>query len=153
QFLGESFLLTLIGVAIALPLLTLCLPSLNEITHTDVSLELLRNPNIWLMLAGIFVLTGIFTGSYPAFYLSAFQAIKVLKGNFSSHISASGLRRSLVVFQFVLSIVLISGIIIIHSQLDYIKRKDLGFSTNQQLIFSFHQDETKAKIPLLAAEF
>jgi len=153
QFLGESFLLTLIGVAVALPLLTLCLPWLNEITHTDVSLELLRNTRIWLMLAGIVVLTGLFAGSYPAFYLSAFQAIKVIKGNFSSHTSAAGLRRSLVVFQFVLSIVLIGGIIIIDSQLNYIKTKDLGFSTNQQLIFSFHQDETKAKIPLLAAEF
>ena len=153
QFLGESFLLTLIGVAIALPLLSLCLPWLNEITHSTVSLTLMRDANIWLMLAGIVILTGLLAGSYPAFYLSAFQAIKVIKGNFTSHISAASLRRSLVVFQFVLSIVLISGIIIIQSQLNYIRTKDLGFDTNQQIIFAFHQDETKAKMPLLAAEF
>jgi len=153
QFLGESFLLTLIGVAIALPLLAFCLPWLNEITHSSVSLHLLLGTNIWLMLAGIVVLTGLLAGSYPAFYLSAFQAIKVIKGNFTSHISAAGLRRSLVVFQFVLSIVLISGIVIIHSQLNYIKTKDLGFSANQGIIIGFHQDETKAKMPLIAAEF
>ena len=153
QFLGESFLLTLIGVAIALPLLTLCLPLLNDLTHTTVSLSLLTHKSIWLMLAGIVIVTGLLAGSYPAFYLSAFQAIKVIKGNFTSQISAAGLRRSLVVFQFVLSIVLISGIVIIQSQLRYIKNKDLGFSTNQQLIFNFHLDETKAKMPLLAAEF
>jgi putative ABC transport system permease protein len=153
QFLGESFLLTFIGVAIALPLLALCLPWLNEITNSSVSLQLLRNTDIWLMLSGIVLLTGLVAGSYPAFYLSAFQAIKVIKGNFTSQISAAGLRRSLVVFQFVLSIVLISGIIIIHSQLNYIRTKDLGFNTSQQLIFNFHQDETKAKMPLIAAEF
>ena len=152
QFLGESFLLTVFGVAIALPLLSLCLPGLNAITHSSVSLSLLRSANIWLMLAAIVILTGLVAGSYPAFYLSAFQAIKVIKGNFTSHISAAGLRRSLVVFQFVLSIVLISGIIIIYSQLRYIKTKDLGFSADQGLVIGFHQDETKAKMPLLAAE-
>ncbi|HVU99625.1 MAG TPA: ABC transporter permease [Puia sp.] len=153
QFLGESFLLTLIGVAIAIPLLILFLPGLNHLTHATVTLSLLRGANVWLLLTGIVALTGLFAGSYPAFYLSAFQAIKVIKGNFTNQISAAGLRRSLVVFQFILSIVLISGIIVIHSQLNYIKNKDLGFSTNQQLVFDFHLDETKAKMPLLAQEF
>ncbi|HEY4111911.1 ABC transporter permease [Puia sp.] len=153
QFLGESFLLTLIGVAIALPLLAACLPWLNEITHSTVSLNLLKGTGIWLMLAGIVLVTGLIAGSYPAFYLSAFQAIKVIKGNFTSQISATGLRRSLVVFQFVLSIVLISGIIVIYSQLSYIKTKDLGFNADQGIVIGFHQDETKAKMPLIAAEF
>ncbi len=153
QFLGESFLLTLIGVAIALPLLAACLPWLNEITHASVSLHLLRDSSIWFMLIGIVVVTGLLAGSYPAFYLSAFQAIKVIKGNFTSQISAAGLRRSLVVFQFVLSLVLISGIIVIYSQLNYIKTKALGFDTDQQLVIGIHQDEIRAKMPLIAAEF
>jgi len=153
QFLGESFLLTLIGVAIALPLLSLCLPWLNDITNSSVSLDLLRDSNIWLMLAGIVVVTGLLAGSYPAFYLSAFKAIKVIKGNFTNQVSVAGLRRSLVVFQFVLSIVLISGIIVIHSQLNYVRTKDIGFDANQGLVLGFHQDETKAKMPLLAAEY
>jgi putative ABC transport system permease protein len=93
------------------------------------------------------VVTGLVAGSYPAFYLSAFRAIRVIKGNFTSHISAAGLRRSLVVFQFVISISLITGIIIIYSQLNYIKNKDLGFNKDQQLIFSMHTDESVSGIP------
>jgi putative ABC transport system permease protein len=70
----------------------------------------------------------------------------VIKGNFTSHISAAGIRRSLVVVQFVLSVVLITGIIVIYSQLNYIKNKDIGFDKNQKLIFTFYTDDTKNKI-------
>ncbi|HZX57924.1 MAG TPA: ABC transporter permease, partial [Mucilaginibacter sp.] len=152
QFLGESLLLSLIGVALALPLLYFTLPYLNEVTQTDIQIALLKNYSIWLMLLGIVLVTGVVAGSYPAFYLSAFEAIKVMKGNFTSHISASGIRRSLVVFQFVLSIVLITGIIIIYSQLNYIKNKDLGFDKNQKLIFSFYTDDQQKKMTALASD-
>ena len=146
QFLGESFLLSLIGVMIALPLLILVLPYLNQLTQADIHITFLRDYRVWLLLAALIGITGFVAGSYPAFYLSAFRAIKVIKGNFTSHISAAGIRRSLVVFQFVLSIVLITGIIIIYSQLNYIKNKDLGFEKSQKLIFSFYTDDTKMKI-------
>jgi putative ABC transport system permease protein len=124
QFLGESFILSLIGIAIALPLLFLLLPYLNNITQADVKLSIFQDYRLWMMLAALVLFTGFVAGSYPAFYLSAFQVMKVLKGNFSNHTSAAGIRRSLVVFQFVLSIVLIAGIIIIYSQLNYINNKD-----------------------------
>ncbi|HVW16205.1 MAG TPA: ABC transporter permease [Mucilaginibacter sp.] len=152
QFLGESFLLSLIGVALALPLLYLALPYLNQITQTDIQFDLLKNYSIWVMLLSIVIITGVVAGSYPAFYLSAFEAIKVMKGNFTSQISASGIRRSLVVFQFVLSIVLITSIIIIYSQLNYIKNKDLGFDKNQKLIFSFYTDNQQKKMTALASD-
>jgi putative ABC transport system permease protein len=149
QFLGESFLLSLIGVLIALPFLWLALPWLNQITQANIQLSFFADYRLWMVLAGLVLITGLVAGSYPAFYLSAFEAIKVIKGNFTSHISAAGIRRSLVVFQFVLSIVLITGIIIIYSQLHYIKSKDLGFKKEQQLVFTFHTDESKSKIPAL----
>ena len=147
QFLGESFLLSLVGVVIALPLLLIALPYLNRITHADIQLSFLSDYRLWLMLAGLILVTGLVAGSYPAFYLSAFEAIKVIKGNFSNNTSAAGIRRSLVVFQFVLSIVLITGIIIIYSQLNYIRNKDIGFDKNQKLIFNFYTDDAKSKIP------
>lgn len=146
QFLGESFMLTLMGVAIALPLLVLLLPYLNQVTHTEIHLSFFSNYRLWLMLMGIVVVTGFVAGSYPAFYLSAFKAIKVIKGNFTSHISAAGIRKSLVVFQFVLSIVLITGIIVIYSQLNFVKNKDLGFDQNQKLIFNFYTNTTQGKM-------
>ena len=152
QFMSESFSLSLIGVLIALPLLLLALPYLNQITQTAIQVSFLSDYTIWLLLAGIVIITGLAAGSYPAFYLSAFQAIKVIKGNFTSHISATGIRRSLVVFQFVLSIVLIAGIIVIYSQLNYIQNKDLGFDKNQKLIFSFFTDETKNKMQSFASD-
>ena len=149
QFLGESFLLSLIGVVVALPLLWLALPYLNQLTQAGIQLSFFKDYRLWLVLAALIVITGLIAGSYPAFYLSAFQAIKVIKGNFTNHISASGIRRSLVVFQFVLSIVLITGIIVIYSQLHYIKSKDLGFDKEQQLVFTFHTEESKSRIPSL----
>lgn len=150
QFLGESFLLSLIGVLIAMPLLWLAMPYLNQITQSDIHLSLFSDYRLWLMLAFLIALTGFVAGSYPAFYLSAFEAIKVIKGNFTSRISANGIRRSLVVFQFVLSIVLITGIVIIYSQLNYIKSKDLGFNQNQKLIFSFYTNNTQKQMDVFA---
>jgi len=150
QFLGESFLLAFIGVMIALPLLWLILPYLNQITGTVIQLSIFTDYRLWLTLITLIVVTGLVAGSYPAFYLSAFKAIKVIKGNFSNQVSAAGIRRSLVVFQFVLSTVLITSIIIIYSQLNYIKNKDLGFDKNQKLIFSFYTNDTQKKMGAFA---
>ena len=146
QFLGESFLLAFIGMAIALPLLFLSLPWLNAITHADVQWSSVLSARIWLVFTGLLLGTGVIAGSYPAFYLSAFNAIKVLKGNFTSAISAAGIRRSLVVFQFILSIGLITGIIVIHGQLYFIEHTDLGFDKEQQLVFRFNNESARARM-------
>ncbi|HLZ87981.1 MAG TPA: ABC transporter permease, partial [Puia sp.] len=136
QFLGESFLLSLIGIALALPLLIICLPYLNSITHADITAAALKDGRVLLLLTALVIGTGLISGSYPAFYLSAFNTVKVIKGNFTNRVSAAGLRKALVVFQFSLSIILITGIVIIYGQLNYIKNKDLGYNTKQMLIFN-----------------
>ena len=138
QFLGESMLLALVSVLLAIPVLVLALPYLNQLTQVDLHLTLLSDYRLWFLLVGLVFFTGLVAGSYPAFYLSAFQAAKVIKGNFSNQISAAGIRRSLVVFQFVLSIVLIVGIIVIYAQTSFIKNKDLGFDKEQKLVFTFN---------------
>jgi len=152
QFLAESFLMALIGVLIAVPVLGFALPYLNRITQADIQLSMLAHYSVWLILFGIVLVTGVLAGSYPAFYLSAFKAVKVIKGNFTNHISAAGIRRWLVIFQFTLSITLIASMIVIFSQLNYIKHKDLGFDKDQRLIFTFHTNDTKAKMPVFAED-
>jgi len=149
QFLSESFILSVIGVLLALPLLLLALPYLNQVTHVEIHVAFLKDYRLWLMLAGLIILTSFVAGSYPAFYLSAFKVVKVIKGNFTSQISAVGIRRSLVVFQFVLSIILICVIIVIYGQLAFIKNQDLGFDQNQKLVFSFYTTDTQNKMQAL----
>lgn len=146
QFIGESLLLSLIAVLLTLPLLWIGLPWLNEITKADIQLTLIRDWRAGILLAGLVLTTGLIAGSYPAFYLSGFSVIKVIKGNLTSHISAISIRKSLVVFQFVLSIVLITGIIVIYYQLHYINSRDLGFEKDQRLIFTFHTDDSKKQM-------
>jgi len=152
QFLGESFLLAFIGVIIALPLLYFFLPYLNDITRADIRLTFFEDYRLWLILGALILVTGLLAGSYPAFYLSNFEAVKVIKGNFTSRISATGIRKSLVVFQFVLSILMITGIIIIYSQLNFIKSKDLGFDKNQKLVFNFYTGDAQNKMTGLAKD-
>lgn len=145
QFLSESIVMAFIGVVIAVPLLYFLLPLINSMTVADISYSFFEDARLWIILTSLILFTGLVAGSYPAFYLSAFESIKVLKGNFSNGISAIGIRRTLVVFQFMMAIVLMAGIIVIYSQLKYIKNKDLGFDQNQKLVFTFHTNETMNK--------
>ena len=138
QFLIESCILSIAAVVIALPLLIIVLPWINEATGVEIPRIVFAKPAVWCLLLGVALLTGLLAGSYPAFYLSDFRAAKVLKGDYTSHISVAGLRRSLVVFQFVLSIVLIVGMMVIRQQLDFIRNKDLGFNKESQLVVTFH---------------
>jgi putative ABC transport system permease protein len=152
QFLGESLLMSLLAVGIALPLLLLAMPSLNRITEADIKLSSLSDYRLWLGLAGLVIMTGLAAGSYPAFYLSEFRAMNVIKGNFTNRVSVAGIRRALIVFQFVLSITLIIGIIVIYSQLNYIKNKDLGMDKSQKLLFSFYTGDEKALVPAFMSD-
>lgn len=128
QFLSESFLLTFIALCLAITLSLLFLPSFNQFMGKDLTLNITHLP-VLLSLLGLTVIVGILAGSYPAFYLSAFRPVTVLKGTVESKKSRLKLRSGLVIFQFAISIILIVGTLTVYKQLNYIRNKNLGFDT------------------------
>ncbi len=134
QFLGESVFLSFVSLIVALVLVELFLPSFNNISGKQLQLQYFTT---WytlpgLLLVGIFV--GLMSGSYPAFYLSSFEPVKVLKGKLQSGMKGSRLRGILVVFQFVITIVLIISTLTVYRQMDYISTKDLGMNPDNVLV-------------------
>jgi putative ABC transport system permease protein len=143
QFLGESLTIVVAAMLLSIGTVQLILPLFNSLTQKDLSIN---GENI-LYIVGSLVLIGGFTavvaGSYPAFFLSAFQPAQVLKDKRLSGGSSNWLRRSLVVFQFVISITLISAIVIIQKQLSFIQSKELGFEVDNKIMIPFRSDEAK----------
>ena len=131
QFLGESLFLALISLVVAYSLIELFLPIFNELANRSIEFSYIANIDMVLAFIGITVLVGLLSGLYPAFYLSSFSPITVLKGNLQHSGSAPLIRKSLVVLQFTISITLIIGTLIIIEQLNYMQNKDLGFDKDQ----------------------
>ncbi len=146
QFLSESFILSLLAMIVTVAMLWFLTPSINRVTKADISISMLGDYRLLMIVFLLIIATGLIAGSYPALYLTAYRSINVLKGNFTNRVSGAAIRRGLVVFQFTLSIVLIIGIIVIYSQLNFIKNKDLGFNTEQTLVFTFHTNDAKAGV-------
>ena len=134
QFLCESTLMAVLAFVVALGIVYLTFPLFNTISGKQMSFSYLFSFPIVLFIILIPFIVGLLAGSYPAFYLSAFQPIQVLKGKLSIGAKSGGFRSVLVVFQFTTSIFLIIGTIVIYRQLDYIQNKKLGFSKDQILI-------------------
>ena len=134
QFLFESTVMSLISLVLAVVLIQLILPMFNQLTRKQLDLQNILDPfNIILFLL-IGIVVGIFAGSYPSFVLSAFQPVTVLKGKFTTSRGGTLLRNTLVVFQFALSIVLISMTILVFKQMNFIQNKDLGFKKDNMVV-------------------
>jgi len=134
QFLCESTLMALISLLLAICIAFLVLPLFNDVSGKQMELQTLFSPVTLPLLIALPFVVGILAGSYPAFYLSAFQPIQVLKNKLQFGSKGGGLRSALVVFQFATSIVLIIGTIVIYRQLNYIQTKQLGFKKDQVLV-------------------
>jgi ABC-type antimicrobial peptide transport system permease subunit len=134
QFLAESLLVTFLSMLIAVLLALLSLPSLNQVAGKDTQLPI-NEPFFYLFILFFTVFVGIFSGSYPAFYLSGFNPISVLKGTFRLGRFASMPRKLLVVLQFTVSITLIIGTTIVYNQLQYAKGRPIGYDKSG-LIYS-----------------
>jgi putative ABC transport system permease protein len=142
-FISESLLITFIAAAIGFFLVSLSLPYFNDLAGK--SLSLWRFGKITTMGAILIftVLTGMLSGSYPALFLSRFKMIPSLKGQLGNLSASIFFRKSLVVFQFIIAVFLISSSYVIYSQMKFVSNKDLGF--NKEQVLSFHIDEMKVR--------
>ncbi len=135
QFLGESLLISLLGLLIAIGFVRALLPLFNDLSDKRLTLHLLDG-RLWVGLLALALLTGLFSGSYPALFLSRFQPVNVLKGNLRAGRGNTWFRNGLVVAQFVVSIVLLVGTAVVYQQLQYIKNRNLGFQKENLLCVS-----------------
>jgi len=136
QFLTESMLISFISLLLSIPIAWLLLPYFNQLSGKSIHVNALFQPSMLASLIALVLAVGLLAGSYPAFFLSAFQPIIVLKGKIAAGFKRSWLRNALVVFQFFISIVLIIGTIVIYTQLNYIRSKDIGFNRRQVLVIN-----------------
>ena len=126
QFLGESVAITALAFILAVALVELILPSYNLLVNKNISVDY-ANPLVWLTAVALIGIIGFLTGSYPAFYLSGFQPVKVLKGKIDASKGGSSPRKVLVVVQFAFSNFLIIGTVVIYQQIMHVKARDMGY--------------------------
>jgi len=145
QFLGESLVFSFIALPLAVAVVEIVLPAFNALTNKAVTLSSLSHQAASLGLIGVVLLVGIISGSYPAFFLSAFHPSEVLRGKLRAGVKSSFFRRILVVVQFAISIVLIVGTVIIYSQLDFIRNKKLGFDKEHVVVVRIEEPEMQKR--------
>jgi putative ABC transport system permease protein len=145
QFLSESFLLTVLSFLIALVLIGLLLPVFNELLNKTYSMESLLNPSLLIGAVILIAIVGLLAGYYPALILSSLRPAEVLKGKLQGSKRGVQLRRSLVVFQFVVSTVLVAGTLVVISQLNFMQTQRLGFDKEE--VFVVNAARVNAKSP------
>ena len=141
QFIGEALLIVTLAFLLALIIVALVLPAFNSVTQKHIVLPL-DQLSFWLSIVSLLMLTGFISGSYPAFYLSSFNPVKAFKGSLKFSSSAQWFRKGLVVFQFVLSIMLIIGTIVISRQVNYIQSVHLGYDRENLIYIPLEGDLT-----------
>lgn len=134
QFLGESLLISLVSFVVALGLVALAIPAFNQMAERELSFSIIENPALYGGFGALALATGLVAGLYPAFFLSSFRPVEVLKGKLVNNLSAAFLRKGLVVFQFVISAGLILASMVIVTQMRYLQSTDLGFYKDKQII-------------------
>ncbi|WP_138477508.1 ABC transporter permease [Dyadobacter bucti] len=145
QYLSESVLMAFLSLLISFLLLILLLPQFNIITGKQIILSL--NTRLILSVLGITLFTGLLAGSYPAFYLSGFNPVAVLKGKLKTSAGELWVRKGLVVFQFAVSVIFIVSVLVVYKQIDFIQTKNLGYSRENIIHFEipFGMDSASLK--------
>ncbi len=154
QFLSESLLTAFVAVLLSVLLVIILLSAFNAVSGKSFTLFTVLEPSNILLLLGIVLFTGLIGGSYPAFYLSSFQPVSILKGALSKASGNVNLRRTLVVLQFSISMIMLICTWVVYSQLSYLKKKDLGFNKDQVMTVTINTGEDeRPKISAMNNEF
>jgi putative ABC transport system permease protein len=154
QFLSESIVTSLIAVLLSFLLVLLLCPTFNSLSGKSFTIGDLLQPDYFFLVLGIGLFTGFVGGCYPAFYLSGFRPVGILKGALSKASGNIHLRRTLVVLQFSVSMVMLICTWVVYSQLAYLRKRDLGFNKDQVMLVTVdaNQDE-RGRIAAMKDEF
>ncbi|KAA2240690.1 FtsX-like permease family protein [Chitinophaga agrisoli] len=152
MFITEAVLQTCLAALMAFFLFILLLPFFNVLTGKELAIWRFGKGATLLGLAALAVLTGVMSGAYPAFFLARFKTIPALKGHTGNLSNSALFRQSLVIFQFVITVVMIVGSLVIYQQLQYTSRKDLGFNKNQVFTLHIHDKKVREQVTALKGE-
>jgi putative ABC transport system permease protein len=152
QFMGESIMMSMIAFVFALLFAYALLPLFSKVSGKEINFSFQQHGILLFGFLALAVITGLLAGIYPAFYLSSFQPVKVLKGRISNSLAAISLRKALVVFQFVISAGLIIAAVIISDQMNYLRSRDLGFEKEQQIVIPLRSQSSKSSYLALKSE-
>lgn len=152
QFFAESVMLTALATVLGLVIIRSVLPFFNNLSGKNLSLWYFGYVKSIAVFAGFALLTGLISGLYPALLLSGFRVIPAMKGQMGSQTSTVLFRKSLVTFQFVITIVMIAGSCIIYQQLHYVMNRDLGFNRSQMLTFHISKRDVRKKVAAIKTE-
>ncbi|GAB3263889.1 ABC transporter permease [Larkinella harenae] len=133
QFMTESVLMSILAMGLALVIVALAVPFFNQVSAKQLTIDSLLVPQFLPVLLILPLVVGLLAGSYPAFFLSSFRPISVLKGKVNLGLKSAGLRSGLVVFQFMMSVILIIGTMVVYRQINFIQTTKVGFKRDQVL--------------------
>jgi putative ABC transport system permease protein len=136
QFMTEAFVLTVLGLLIAIFLASMMMPVFNELVNKTYTLESLWKPEILSGITALLLLISLLAGYYPSLHLSSLQPVKILKGKFNPGSTGINLRKALVVFQFFISVSLALGTLVVLNQLDFMQQKEMGFAKDEILVIN-----------------
>ncbi len=149
QFLGETTLLAVIALILAVIIATIALPVFNQLSQRELSILDGNNYGLLFLLVALVLFVGLLAGIYPATVLSSFKPVEVLKGKFQKSFKGIAFRKVLVTFQFAISIALVAGTILVFKQLQFLQTKKLGFDKDNVAIITLLRDTDSAKLQSL----
>ncbi|MEO7393535.1 MAG: ABC transporter permease, partial [Chitinophagaceae bacterium] len=153
QFLSEAFLVSVLALVLALVFVEILLPWFNSFTEKKLILDLQTDGRIWLGIVATIVVVGLLSGIYPALFQSGLKPLFLLKSKLKPTKGSNSIRRSLVVSQFALSIIMIIATIIVYMQMKYVNTKDMGFKKDQLLVIDINSGKIRKGAETIKAEF